>query len=214
MPAVLTPGGVLDLSSVLFRNCIIFIGQPVNSQVAQRVISQLLTLATIDEDSDMLVWLYFYLGIFFSTFITYKYGLQTLNLKAWFFFISDSVVLPCEDVSELPWWKHLLCVGNLQLHVMGKVLYIFVIYLFLLFYCFIPLLLCVGNLPLLALTFQETRTLIIWLKIRCSLYKNNIKAKVSDRYECYFCLSNRLLDVHNKQIWIEDKSEHFLIMAE
>lgn len=130
MPAVLTPGGVLDLSSVLFRNCIIFIGQPVNSQVAQRVISQLLTLATIDEDSDMLVWLYFYLGIFFSTFITYKYGLQTLNLKAWFFFISDYVVLPCEDVSELPWWKHLLCVGNLQLHVMGKVLYIFVIYLF------------------------------------------------------------------------------------
>ncbi|GLT55545.1 hypothetical protein SLA2020_286580 [Shorea laevis] len=52
MPAVLTPGGVLDL-----RNRIIFIGQPVNSQVAQRVISQLLTLATIDEDSDMLMYL-------------------------------------------------------------------------------------------------------------------------------------------------------------
>jgi hypothetical protein len=65
MPAVVTPGGLLDLSSVLFRNRIIFIGQPVNSKVARRVISQLLTLATIDEDADILVWLYFYLGIFF-----------------------------------------------------------------------------------------------------------------------------------------------------
>jgi len=54
-PAVMTPGGPLDLSSVLFRNRIIFIGQPVNSQVAQRVISQLVTLATIDEKSDILV---------------------------------------------------------------------------------------------------------------------------------------------------------------
>lgn len=57
MPAVMTPGGPLDLSSVLFRNRIIFIGQPINSQVAQRVISQLVTLATIDGDSDILVYL-------------------------------------------------------------------------------------------------------------------------------------------------------------
>ncbi|KAJ7978382.1 ATP-dependent Clp protease proteolytic subunit [Quillaja saponaria] len=57
MPAVMTPGGPLDLSSVLFMNRIIFIGQPVNSQVAQRVISQLVTLATIDEDADILVYL-------------------------------------------------------------------------------------------------------------------------------------------------------------
>ncbi|KAJ4963799.1 hypothetical protein NE237_023738 [Protea cynaroides] len=57
MPAVMTPGGPLDLSSVLFRNRIIFIGQPINSQVAQRVISQLVTLATIDEDADILVYL-------------------------------------------------------------------------------------------------------------------------------------------------------------
>ncbi|XP_030942276.1 ATP-dependent Clp protease proteolytic subunit 6, chloroplastic-like [Quercus lobata] len=57
MPAVMTPGGPLDLSSVLFRNRIIFIGQPVNSQVAQQVISQLVTLATIDEDADILVYL-------------------------------------------------------------------------------------------------------------------------------------------------------------
>ncbi|GAV73729.1 CLP_protease domain-containing protein [Cephalotus follicularis] len=56
MPAVMTPGGPLDLSSVLFRNRIIFIGQPVNSQVAQRVISQLVTLATIDENADILVY--------------------------------------------------------------------------------------------------------------------------------------------------------------
>uniref|UniRef100_A0A803MMJ3 ATP-dependent Clp protease proteolytic subunit n=1 Tax=Chenopodium quinoa TaxID=63459 RepID=A0A803MMJ3_CHEQI len=57
MPAVMTPGGPLDLSSVLFRNRIIFIGQPVNSQVAQRVISQLVTLAAIDENSDILMYL-------------------------------------------------------------------------------------------------------------------------------------------------------------
>ncbi|KAL2928535.1 ATP-dependent Clp protease proteolytic subunit 6 chloroplastic [Bienertia sinuspersici] len=57
MPAVVTPGGPLDLSSILFRNRIIFIGQPVNSQVAQRVISQLVTLATIDEKSDILIYL-------------------------------------------------------------------------------------------------------------------------------------------------------------
>ena len=55
MPAVMTPAGPLDLSSVLFRNRIIFIGQPINSQVDQRVISQLVTLATIDEDADILV---------------------------------------------------------------------------------------------------------------------------------------------------------------
>ncbi|XP_073022694.1 LOW QUALITY PROTEIN: ATP-dependent Clp protease proteolytic subunit 6, chloroplastic-like [Primulina eburnea] len=57
MPVVITPGGPLDLYTVLFRNRIIFIGQPVNSQVAQRVISQLVTLATIDELSDILIYL-------------------------------------------------------------------------------------------------------------------------------------------------------------
>ncbi|KAH6786048.1 hypothetical protein C2S51_038503 [Perilla frutescens var. frutescens] len=57
MPAVITPGGPLDLSTVLFRNRIIFVGQPINSQVAQRVISQLVTLATIDEESDILMYL-------------------------------------------------------------------------------------------------------------------------------------------------------------
>ncbi|XP_019166044.1 PREDICTED: ATP-dependent Clp protease proteolytic subunit 6, chloroplastic [Ipomoea nil] len=57
MPAVLTPGGVLDLSMVLFRNRIVFVGQPVNGQVAQRVISQLVTLATIDENADILMYI-------------------------------------------------------------------------------------------------------------------------------------------------------------
>uniref|UniRef100_A0A7N0T3R3 ATP-dependent Clp protease proteolytic subunit n=1 Tax=Kalanchoe fedtschenkoi TaxID=63787 RepID=A0A7N0T3R3_KALFE len=57
MPAVMTPAGPLDLSTVLFRNRIIFIGQPINSQVAQRVISQLVTLATIDDKSDILIYL-------------------------------------------------------------------------------------------------------------------------------------------------------------
>ncbi|KAI9182661.1 hypothetical protein LWI28_027625 [Acer negundo] len=57
MPAVVTPGGALDLTTVLFRNRIIFIGQPINSLVAQRVISQLVTLATIDENADILMYL-------------------------------------------------------------------------------------------------------------------------------------------------------------
>lgn len=66
MPAVMTPAGPFDLSSVLFRNRIIFIGQPVNSQVAQRVISQLVTLATIDENSDILVFLSISFALSFS----------------------------------------------------------------------------------------------------------------------------------------------------
>lgn len=57
MPVVMTPGGSLDLSTVLFRNRIIFIGQSVNSAVAQKVISQLVTLATIDENADILIYL-------------------------------------------------------------------------------------------------------------------------------------------------------------
>ncbi|CAL5212357.1 unnamed protein product [Lathyrus oleraceus] len=56
-PAVMTPGGAIDLSSVLFRNRIIFIGQPINAQMAQRVISQLVTLATIDPDADILMYI-------------------------------------------------------------------------------------------------------------------------------------------------------------
>jgi ATP-dependent Clp protease protease subunit len=67
-PAIMTPGGALDLSSVLFRNRIIFVGQPINSQVAQRVISQLLTLAAIDAESDILVC---YVLIFCHCYLTY-----------------------------------------------------------------------------------------------------------------------------------------------
>ncbi|PSS19157.1 ATP-dependent Clp protease proteolytic subunit 6 like [Actinidia chinensis var. chinensis] len=55
MPAIMTPAGPLDLPTLLFRNRIIFIGQPIFSQVAQRAISQLVTLATVDEDADILV---------------------------------------------------------------------------------------------------------------------------------------------------------------
>ncbi|CAH9124377.1 unnamed protein product [Cuscuta epithymum] len=57
MPTVPTPGGLMDLSTILLRNRIVFVGQPVNSQVAQRVISQLVTLATIDENADILMYL-------------------------------------------------------------------------------------------------------------------------------------------------------------
>lgn len=53
----MTPGGPLDLSSILFGNRIIFIGNPINSHVAQLVISQLVTLAAIDEDSDILIYM-------------------------------------------------------------------------------------------------------------------------------------------------------------
>ncbi|VAI04977.1 unnamed protein product [Triticum turgidum subsp. durum] len=57
MPAIMTPGGPLDLATVLLGNRIIFIGQYVNSQVAQRVISQLVTLSAIDEEGDILIYL-------------------------------------------------------------------------------------------------------------------------------------------------------------
>ncbi|KQK21304.1 hypothetical protein BRADI_1g60070v3 [Brachypodium distachyon] len=55
MPAIMTPGGPLDLATVLLGNRIIFIGQYINSQVAQRVISQLVTLSAIDEEGDILI---------------------------------------------------------------------------------------------------------------------------------------------------------------
>lgn len=57
MPAVMTPGGPLDVYNVLFRNRIIFIGQPIYAEVAQQVISQLVTLATVDENADILLYL-------------------------------------------------------------------------------------------------------------------------------------------------------------
>ena len=51
----MTPGGALDLATVLLGNRVIFIGQYINSQVAQRVISQLVTLTAVDEEADILV---------------------------------------------------------------------------------------------------------------------------------------------------------------
>jgi len=57
MPSIMTPGGPLDLATVLLGNRIIFIGQYINSQVAQRVISQLVTLSAIDEEGDILIYL-------------------------------------------------------------------------------------------------------------------------------------------------------------
>ncbi|CAN1745222.1 ATP-dependent Clp protease proteolytic subunit 6, chloroplastic, partial [Linum perenne] len=57
MPEVPTPGGAVDLFSVLFRNRIIFIGEEIDSRVAQQVISQLVTLASIDEEADITIYL-------------------------------------------------------------------------------------------------------------------------------------------------------------
>lgn len=54
----MTPAGALDLATVLLGNRVIFIGQYINSQVAQRVISQLVTLAAVDEEADILVSLH------------------------------------------------------------------------------------------------------------------------------------------------------------
>lgn len=100
MPAVMTPGGPLDLSTVMFRNRIIFIGQPVNSQVAQRVISQLVTLATIDEDADILV-------IFTSIYLC------ILNVPTRQTDNDIGCLFDTPDIFKLPWWKHLLYFGNL-----------------------------------------------------------------------------------------------------
>ncbi|PHT72817.1 ATP-dependent Clp protease proteolytic subunit 6, chloroplastic [Capsicum annuum] len=55
MPVVITPGGILDLSSVLFRNWIFFIGILINSAVSKKVILQLATLETIDENTNVLI---------------------------------------------------------------------------------------------------------------------------------------------------------------
>jgi hypothetical protein len=55
MPAIMTPAGPLDLATILLGNRVIFVGQYINSQVAQRVISQLVTLAAVDEEADILV---------------------------------------------------------------------------------------------------------------------------------------------------------------
>lgn len=57
MPAVLTPFGPSDLMSAFFRERIIFIGQPINGQVAQRVISQLMMLAALDEEQEIKIYL-------------------------------------------------------------------------------------------------------------------------------------------------------------
>eukprot|EP00850_Spirogloea_muscicola_P014567 SM000105S13912 [mRNA] locus=s105:421646:423877:- [translate_table: standard] len=55
MPAVMTPGGPADLMTAFFKNRIVFVGQAVNAAVAQRVISQLLSLAAIDDTQDIKV---------------------------------------------------------------------------------------------------------------------------------------------------------------
>ncbi|CAM6119330.1 unnamed protein product [Calypogeia fissa] len=57
MPAVMSPSGPTDLSTLLLRNRVVFVGSPVNGQVAQRVISQLLTLAAIDEDEEIKMYI-------------------------------------------------------------------------------------------------------------------------------------------------------------
>eukprot|EP00850_Spirogloea_muscicola_P012583 SM000082S22825 [mRNA] locus=s82:154089:156326:- [translate_table: standard] len=57
MPAVMTPGGPADLMTAFFKNRIVFVGQAVNAAVAQRVISQLLSLAAIDDTQDIKMYI-------------------------------------------------------------------------------------------------------------------------------------------------------------
>lgn len=57
MPAVLTPSGPVDLSTLMFRNRIIFVGSPVNSEVAQSVVSKLLTLAAINDEEEIKMYI-------------------------------------------------------------------------------------------------------------------------------------------------------------
>lgn len=57
MPAVLTPSGPVDLSTLMFRNRIIFVGSSVNSEVAQSVISKLLTLAAINDEEEIKMYI-------------------------------------------------------------------------------------------------------------------------------------------------------------
>ncbi|KAG0575398.1 hypothetical protein KC19_5G001500 [Ceratodon purpureus] len=57
MPAVLTPSGPVDLGTLMLRNRIIFVGSPVNSEVAQSVISKLLTLAAINDEEEIKMYI-------------------------------------------------------------------------------------------------------------------------------------------------------------
>lgn len=55
MPAVIAPGGPTDIMTAFYKNRVIFIGSNINSQLAQKVISQLLALEAIDPKSDIKV---------------------------------------------------------------------------------------------------------------------------------------------------------------
>ncbi|KAG5547927.1 hypothetical protein RHGRI_013567 [Rhododendron griersonianum] len=70
MPAVMTPLGPVDLSVVLFRNRTIFIGDYIDAMLAEGVISQLVTLAAID-DADIWVFLNSVGGDPYSVFAIY-----------------------------------------------------------------------------------------------------------------------------------------------
>lgn len=105
----MTPGGPLDLATVLLGNRVIIIGQYINSQVAQRVISQLVTLAAVDEEGDILVSMHSYVTEFIvlcssrPSIIYYCSILSSIT-----FFYNANFVPALLDISELPWWKSLL----------------------------------------------------------------------------------------------------------
>jgi ATP-dependent Clp protease protease subunit len=107
----MTPGGPLDLATVLLGNRIIFIGQYINSQVAQRVISQLVTLSAIDEEGDILVSvLFFVTGASAFSFVTqiicfnvcsrpHIFLYVILHHSNYFFFFTRSILTVLVEVS-------------------------------------------------------------------------------------------------------------------
>lgn len=78
MPAVMTPVGPVDLSVVLFRNRTVFIGEHIDEMVAQRVISQLVTLAAIDEEADIWVCTFLFLIILSLGFLLFVFYILKL----------------------------------------------------------------------------------------------------------------------------------------
>ncbi|GAQ85395.1 ATP-dependent Clp protease proteolytic subunit [Klebsormidium nitens] len=56
-PTIWTPGGPIDMNTLMLRNRIIYIGSPIDGRVAQSVISSLVTLATVDEEKDIKLYL-------------------------------------------------------------------------------------------------------------------------------------------------------------
>lgn len=120
MPAIMTPAGALDLQTVLLGNRVIFIGQYINSQVAHRVISQLVTLAAVDEEADILVRMKTCFFFFEVPFVSCNTKPPTASIIFYHLLYHSNYFPVFLDLSELPWWKSVFYSSYLRLHVLGK----------------------------------------------------------------------------------------------